>query len=324
MNKRVHRAGSLTAAAIGLAIVIPTGGLLHVQLAPTSVQGVPTQQTKQTSSPAESLRSEQGEHTKPDGIHYPWMDDMRRQGVKRAWVVLDTGLSGPPKNWEICEVAYYSRYDRVGSQIIEPGWLGRIRKSGLADELNRVALDRAPLTPWAEHQARLIPIDLVDDEHQPTVTFDEAQKKIREVTEKVSPDSELGRSLARGEHGDGINYFWMDEMRREGVRRAVVSIDIEFSQDGPPKKMKVARVQVYDKYDSEEAQIRDPLRRELIRLSGLDDDLSRIALQRAAQGFWFDLPRPRPDPFVGGTELEFFDDGWLWSPDRPLFTTSPQ
>jgi hypothetical protein len=31
-----------------------------------------------------------------DGIHHSWMDDMRRQGVKRAWIIVYLGLSKRP------------------------------------------------------------------------------------------------------------------------------------------------------------------------------------------------------------------------------------
>lgn len=267
------------------------------------------------------MRSELDAGARGDGIHYPWMDDMRKEGVKRAWVVIFTGLNGQPEQWKVYEVAYYSEYDREGSQITDPKWTERIRTSGLANKLNQVALDRAAHSPWHEHDSRLIPVDLLDDEWLPSVTYEQAQAHIREVVATLAPNSALRRDFDIGDRGDGINYAWMDKMRTEGIRRVELEISIDFHDDGQPGKMRVVSVSYYAKYDPPDAQIQDPKRLERIRKSGLEEELKKIALRQAAGGAWVDVPRPRSNPFVGGAGVVFYDDGWLPAPPYPMFTT---
>ncbi len=255
-----------------------------------------------------------------DGVHQPWMDDMRKEGVKRAWVVIYAGVNDPPKQWTIEEAVYYSAYDREGSEITDPRTVERIRISGLANELNRAALKRAIHSEWLEQNSGLIPVDLLDDEWLPPTSYADAHTHVSKVAANLPRDSNLRYLIQEGGYGDGVHHFWMDNMRQEGVREADVSISIEFKHDGRPSKMKVAAERYYRKYDSQD-RIKDARQLERIRDSGLADELERIALRRAAGGVWLDVPRPRPSPFVGGTTVVFLDDGWLPTLRKPLFTT---
>jgi hypothetical protein len=141
---------------------------------------------------------------------------------------------------------------------------------------------------------------------------------IRELIETLPPDSFLRGQLQAGARGEGIHYAWMDGMRREAVKKTVAQIHIRFMGNGKPKDMKIVRMLYYGAYDSSFAQITDQTSLEKIRVSGLEQQLEKAALERAAQGSWVDIPRPKPVPFVGGTSVDLLDDEWL-PITHPLF-----
>jgi hypothetical protein len=258
----------------------------------------------------------------PDGSHHPWMDDMRRQGVKRAWIVVFNRLGSQPKPLEVIDAAYYSAQNREGTQITDPSWLERIRSSGLSAELELVALDRAVHSPWFDRESILIPVDLADDEAIPTSNYEEAQAHLQQVANSLPPESALRRNIEAGDHGDGTYFRWMDMMRESGIKRAEVSIHIEFDQNGRPRKTRVLRTVYYTEYESLDSQLQDPNSLRKIRSSGLEESLEKIALQRAENGAWLETPRPRPKPYLGSTVVNFFDDGWLPHLGRPLFAAT--
>jgi len=145
---------------------------------------------------------------------------------------------------------------------------------------------------------------------------------IRDLIDTLPTDSFLRLELQGGARGDGIHYAWMDSMRHQAVKRVVAEVHIHFSRNGKPKEMKTVRVLYYSDYDATSVQITDPNRLQRIRVSGLEEQLERIAVERAAHGSWVDIPRPKPHPFVGRTSVELFDDEWL--PLRPpLFGADP-
>lgn len=317
--------GRVTMATFSLAVITLAGAggaKLLTRQKPRAAVEAHIEELEKSLPPDSPMRADLESGARGDGIRQTWMDKMRQQGVKRAWVVTFTGLNDPSKEWKVYEVAYYSAYDREGSQITDPKWLERILASGLANELNQVALDRARLSAWHEHDSRLIPIDLLDDEWLPSVTYEQAQAHIRRVIASLAPDSDLRLDLKIGDRGDGINYAWMDEMRKEGIRRVEIAIDIDFHDDGRPGKMKITAVRYYTKYDPSGSQVQDPKSLERIRTSGLEEELRALALRQGEHGAWADVPRPRPDPFVGGATAVFYDDGWLPAPPYPMFTTA--
>ena len=101
-----------------------------------------------------------------------------------------------------------------------------------------MALDRAAHSPWHEHDSRLIPVDLLDDEWLPSVTY-QRHGPYSGGGCSLAPNSALRRDFDIGERGDGINYAWMDKMRTEGIRRVEFEISIDFHDDGQPGKMRV-------------------------------------------------------------------------------------
>lgn len=138
----------------------------------------------------------------------------------------------------------------------------------------------------------------------------ELEAHIRDVIKELPAESDLRHSLLQGARGNGVHYHWMDEMRKQGVRRALIWVDISFDSKGRPTKMNLNRTEFFAQYEGG-VPISNSTSLETIRASGLEKELSTLALERARHGYWFDLPRPKPRPFTGGTQIEFLDDEWL-------------
>ena len=149
-------------------------------------------------------------------------------------------------------------------------------------------------------------------------TSPSVEEHVRDVTKGLPADSGLRQELLQGARGNGLRYPWMDEMRKQGIKRVAVCIDIRFDHKGRPTRMKLSRTEYFEQYENG-APISDIKRLEIARTSGLEEKLHAIALDRAKRGFWTDVPRPTPRPFVGGTRVEFLDDEWLPVPSSPMY-----
>src|SRR6266446_10287493 len=90
---------------------------------------------------------------------------------------------------------------------------------------------------------------------------------IRGVIRELHADSALRRNLLQGARGNGLHYSWMDDMRKLGIKRAVVWIDIRFDSKGRPKKMSVSRTEYFAQYEGG-MPISDKTRFETIRATG--------------------------------------------------------
>ena len=137
-----------------------------------------------------------------------------------------------------------------------------------------------------------------------------AQEHIRQLMNELSPNSDLRREFLSGAHGDGVPKPWMADMRHASVKRAVVWVAIDFDRHGKPKRMRIQRTDYFTAYD-DASKVLDTKSQTVVRTNGLEQKLVSIALEQAAHGFWIDVPRPKPHPFVGGVGVEFFDDGWI-------------
>jgi hypothetical protein len=136
------------------------------------------------------------------------------------------------------------------------------------------------------------------------------EQRIHSIIAELPDRSALKQELLNGARGKGLHQPWMDDMRRQGIRRAVVRISINFDQRGRPKHIAIKSIMFYHDYDDAQP-FSDTKRLEVIHSSGLEQTLSKLALELAAHGAWVDMPRPKPQPFDGGSSVEFFDDEWL-------------
>lgn len=79
-----------------------------------------------------------------DGVRQPWMDGMRRHGIKQAdFAVHFTWEKDEIRNVVIESSYYASQYFSAAAEIKDPEMLERIRADGLEQELRDFALDKA-------------------------------------------------------------------------------------------------------------------------------------------------------------------------------------
>ncbi len=113
-----------------------------------------------------------------DGTHHPWMDDMKRQGVKGAWFIVQFVWDHGLKSAEVGSVTYFSDYCRrnlaLDPTIKDPSLLNQLKRSGLEEELKTAALMRAKqLLPAYLDKLRYrsargtLFVELMDDEWLP-------------------------------------------------------------------------------------------------------------------------------------------------------------
>lgn len=109
-----------------------------------------------------------------DGVHYVWMDDMRKDGVRLAMFNFKFGwtLKGMKlDNWRLASERFFHDYD--GSEvIIDDTQLDRLNVDGLPRKLRDVALARAMRASWPEYPSQengtgYISIRLADNEWLP-------------------------------------------------------------------------------------------------------------------------------------------------------------
>jgi hypothetical protein len=145
---------------------------------------------------------------------------------------------------------------------------------------------------------------------RPSVARADSDKHLHDIAQELPSGSLLRREILQGARGNEVRYPWMDEMAKRAVKRAVVWVDVIFDHKGRPTHTTVSRVEYFSQYDGD-LPISDSAQLGVIRDSGLERQLKRIALNRAAHGSWVDVPRPTPKPFVGGVKIDLFDDEWL-------------
>jgi hypothetical protein len=159
---------------------------------------------------------------------------------------------------------------------------------------------------------------VMSDPQAPAETRPEVQQHIRDLISGLPANGVLVRLLVSGARGNGIHQVWMDDMRGENIKRAVVWIGIRFDRHGKPKRMRVDRIEYFTQYENGR-RVSETEHLTSIRAHGLEQDLSALALRQAVDGLWVDVPRPRPRPFIGATQIEFFDDEWLPTLGRPWY-----
>ena len=145
-----------------------------------------------------------------------------------------------------------------------------------------------------------------------------AREHIRQLIDRLSPESSLRRDLLNGAHGDGVLKPWMNDMRREGVKRAIVWVAIDFDRRGKPKRMTIYRTEYFTTYEGA-SQVVDEKRLALIRTSGIEQKLTSVALENAIHGAWTDSPKPKPVALTGEAKVEFFDNEWIPTLRIPLY-----
>ena len=143
----------------------------------------------------------------------------------------------------------------------------------------------------------------------------EAAEHIRKVIAALPEGSALRSMLERGDKGDGVHYPWMDKMRKEGIRRALVQST--FVWRGKPTDVRFSRIVYFSKYDRNCSQVSEPQRLSRIRASGLAEELGEEAAKRTINGHWFIVDSRHPTEH-GVSFVELLDDEWLPTPPAIL------
>lgn len=106
-----------------------------------------------------------------DGVHHPWMDEMRQMGIKRVVVRTEFRWQKRPTDVKATYFVYSSTYDGDCGQIVDPQRLSKIRSSGLEAELSEQAVQDTLRGHWRfiDHSPRHLKrgvtvITLLDDE----------------------------------------------------------------------------------------------------------------------------------------------------------------
>jgi hypothetical protein len=148
-----------------------------------------------------------------DGIHYPWMGEMKRAGIKRAKVQIRLTWFFGPRSLKVARIMYFTGYDSPTTQVTDPQRLNFLRAGGLEKNLTEVGLQRGAHSHWFEtppfwHPAQLMPVptmvvvDLMDDEWLPIfpamyAIFDRSQTPLVQAV-AAGDRSDFKRLLAQG------------------------------------------------------------------------------------------------------------------------------
>lgn len=149
-----------------------------------------------------------------------------------------------------------------------------------------------------------------------------SERAVRQLTESLSPKSMWRKMLEHGARGDGIRWPWMDEMRKQGIKLAVLTFDFDWIEGGRGlrnlKDWRLVSAKYFTSYDglgtSTAQPITDARQISAIGASGLGSRLEAVALARAKRGFWIEDPGHQHPPRQTGTgykQVFLADNEWL-------------
>jgi len=110
-----------------------------------------------------------------NGIHYSWMDKMRRLGIKQAFFVVHFSYKNGEYRYKVKQVDYLRRYYCYEDEVKGGKLLQQIHKSGLAKELEEAIIARIkqlelPYQPEYVKEGESYH-NLLDDELLPIIDF---------------------------------------------------------------------------------------------------------------------------------------------------------
>jgi uncharacterized protein len=153
---------------------------------------------------------------------------------------------------------------------------------------------------------------------KPTMTAT-SEQAVRQLIESLPSKSNWRYVMEQGMKGDGIHQPWMDEMRNQGIRVAMLTIEFEWINGGETeenlKNWTLASAMYFTDYNYPDSQpLADPNRLKIITASGLEGRLEAEALSRAKQENWFEAPGGQLPPRKEGTgyvRIFLADNEWL-------------
>lgn len=109
---------------------------------------------------------------------------------------------------------------------------------------------------------------------------------VEEVIQQLPSCSELRNSLEQGNRGSGIEQPYMEEMRREGVKRVFVEVFSTWQQ-GHVVNLKITHRLFFTKFDGPDAEVTDAAKIDEFKQRGLTAVLDKSATERVAQAHYF-------------------------------------
>lgn len=121
-----------------------------------------------------SLRHALEEGQRGDCVHQPWMDAMRRFGIKQASFLVEYSWKRDKVTFKVKNIYYFTYYYSLSDRPIEGRTLRQIRSTGLERELIAVVLARVKNGPFAVRHPDQVAKDvwqenLLDDEALPAL-----------------------------------------------------------------------------------------------------------------------------------------------------------
>ena len=148
---------------------------------------------------------------------------------------------------------------------------------------------------------------------EPPKPGQEIEKRLREVVRQLPANSVLRRRIEAGDLGDGVALPFMDLLRHDEVRRAVVEVDFVWHRG--LHNLNVTRLMYFAAYEGSESQITDSERLGQFADDGLEGELKQAALVCASRGAWLESPEHQHPPKKGwvraSTVVVLYDDPWL-------------
>lgn len=122
--------------------------------------------------PNNSLRYALENGERGDCVHQPWMDTMRRFGIKQASFLVEYSWKRDKVTFRVKKISYLTHYYSLYDRAITGRTLREIKNSGLERELTEVVLGNVKTGPFAVHKADQVAKDvweenLLDDEALP-------------------------------------------------------------------------------------------------------------------------------------------------------------
>jgi hypothetical protein len=132
------------------------------------------QNVMRTLEPENALRHALDQGQRGDCIYQPWMDTMRRFGIKQASFIVEYSWKRNTVTFKVKSVSYLKRYYSLSERPIEGRTLREIKRSGLERELIDIVLARVKKGPFAVRRSDQIAKDvweenLLDDEAIPAL-----------------------------------------------------------------------------------------------------------------------------------------------------------
>jgi hypothetical protein len=149
----------------------------------------------------------------------------------------------------------------------------------------------------------------------------DAQSKIDEIIASLPQGSSIRRTLEDNHFGSGIHEPWMDDMKRAGVKLAILEVHGVWHTATRFNPQATTRIIYRKDYDGPGVQITDAGELEHFEKSGLEARLQRAAFHESAKAIWIGVDAPPKDGDACIVTIYLFDEEWL--ADSALRTNLP-